>query len=59
MARNLMEDYGAFDHNAEKGGHGEAGSFFRRAFKFLTNRYLVLAVGFSVFGVIILIMTTP
>ena len=57
MARNLMEDYGAFDHNAEKGGHGEAGSFFRRAFKFLTNRYLVLAVGFSIFGVIILIMT--
>ena len=44
MARNLMDDYGAFDHNAEKGGHGEAGSLFRRAFKFLTNRYLVLAV---------------
>ncbi len=57
MARNLMDDYGAFDHNAEKGGHGEAGSFIKRAFKFLTNRYLVLAVGFSVFGVIILIMT--
>ena len=57
MARNLMDDYGAFDHNAEKSNKADAGSVFRRAFRFLTNRYLVLAVGFSVFGVIILIMT--
>ena len=57
MARNLIEDYGAFDHNAEKGGHAEAGSVLKRAFKFLTNRYLVLAELFSIFGVIILAMT--
>ena len=57
MARNLIDDYGAFDHNAEKSNKADAGSVFRRAFRFLTNRYLVLAVGFSVFGVIILIMT--
>ena len=57
MARNLIDDYGAFDHNAERANRADAGSFIRRAFKFLTNRYLVLAVGFSTFGVIILIMT--
>ena len=57
MARNLIDDYGAFDHNAEKSNKADASSVFRRAFRFLTNRYLVLAVGFSVFGVIILIMT--
>ena len=57
MARNLIEDYGAFDHNAEKGGHAEAGSVLKRAFKFLTNRYLVLAELFTIFGIIILIMT--
>ena len=53
MAGNLIDDYGAFDHNAEKGGHAEAGSVLKRAFKFLTNRYLVLGVGFVTFGVII------
>ncbi len=58
MARNLTDDYGAFDNNAEKSGRANAGSFFKGAFKFLTNRYLVLAAGFSVFGIIILVMTT-
>ena len=58
MARNLIEDYGAFDNNAEKGGRNDAGSLLKRAFNFLTNRYLVLAAIFVTFGVIILIMTT-
>ena len=59
MARNLIEDYGAFDNNAEKGGRNDAGSLLKRAFNFLTNRYLVLAAIFVTFGVIILIMTYP
>ena len=58
MAGNLIDDYGAFDHNAEKGGKNENTSFFRRAFDFLTNRYLVLGVIFVAFGVAILVMTT-
>ena len=39
MARNLIEDYGAFDNNAEKGGRNDAGSLIKRLFSFLTNRY--------------------
>ena len=57
MARNLIDDYGAFDNNAEKGSKNDAGSVFKRLFSFFTNRYLVLAVGFVTFGVIILVMT--
>ncbi len=57
MARNLTEDYGAFDHNAEKGNRNDAGSLLKRAFVFLTNRYLVLGAGFVIFGIVILIMT--
>ena len=58
MAGNLIDDYGAFDHNAEKGSKNENASFLRRAFDFLTNRYLVLGVIFVAFGVAILVMTT-
>ena len=58
MAGNLIDDYGAFDNNAEKGGKNDAGSLFRRLVGFITNRYLVLGVGFITFGVIILVMTT-
>ncbi|MBO4578768.1 MAG: hypothetical protein J5715_01315, partial [Clostridiales bacterium] len=58
MAGNLIDDYGAFDNNAEKGGKNDAGSLFRRLVSFLTNRYLVMGVGFCTFGLIILIMTT-
>ena len=58
MARNLTDDYGAFDHNAERGGKNDTGSIFRRVIQFLTNRYLVLGIGFVAFGVAILIMTT-
>ena len=58
MAGNLIDDYGAFDNNAEKGSKNDAGSLVKRLFSFLTNRYLVLGVGFVAFGVIILVMTT-
>lgn len=58
MAGNLIDDYGAFDNNAERGSKNDAGSLFKRFFSFLTNRYLVLGVGFVTFGVIILVMTT-
>ncbi len=58
MAGNLIDDYGAFDNNAERGSKNDAGSLFKRLFSFLTNRYLVLGVGFVTFGVIILVMTT-
>ena len=58
MAGNLIDDYGAFDNNAERGSKNDAGSLFKRFFSFLTNRYLVLGVGFVAFGVIILVMTT-
>ena len=58
MAGSLIDDYGAFDNNAEKNGKKDAGSLFRRLIEFLTNRYLVLGVGFVTFGVIILVMTT-
>jgi len=58
MARNLTDDYGAFDHNAEKGGNNETRSRLKRIFVFLTNRYLVLGVGFVAFGIAILVMTT-
>ncbi|MBR2821476.1 MAG: hypothetical protein IKD91_06340 [Clostridiales bacterium] len=57
MARNLIEDYGAFDNNAERGGRNDAGSLIKRLFSFLTNRYLVLGAIFVAFGIIILIMT--
>ena len=57
MAGNLIDDYGAFDNNAERGGKTDAGSLFRRIIQFLTNRYLVLAVIFLAFGVAILVMT--
>ena len=58
MAGNLIDDYGAFDNNAEKGSKNDAGSLFKRLISFLTNRYLVLGAGFVAFGVIILVMTT-
>ena len=58
MAGNLIDDYGAFDNNVERGSKNDAGSLFKRFFSFLTNRYLVLGVGFVTFGVIILVMTT-
>ena len=58
MARNLTDDYGAFDNNAERGNRNDAGSLFKRVFVFLTNRYLVLGAGFVIFGIMILIMTT-
>ena len=58
MTGNLIDDYGAFDNNAERGSKNDAGSLFKRFFSFLTNRYLVLGVGFVAFGVIILVMTT-
>ena len=57
MARNLIEDYGAFDNNAERGGRNDAGSLIKRLFSFLTNRYLVLGAIFVAFGIVILIMT--
>ncbi|MBR4556667.1 MAG: hypothetical protein IKO15_04210 [Clostridiales bacterium] len=57
MARNLVDDYGAFDNNAEKSNKNDAGSILKRLFSFLTNRYLVLGIVFVTFGVIILIMT--
>ena len=57
MARNLTEDYGAFDHNAERSERSEQTSLFFRAFRFLTNRYLVLASIFAAFGVAIFVMT--
>ena len=58
MARNLTEDYGTFDNNAEKNNRNDPTSLFKKLFVFLTNRYLVLGIGFVTFGVIILIMTT-
>ena len=58
MAGNLIDDYGVFDHNAEKGGNKETRSLLKRIFVFLTNRYLVLGVGFVAFGIAILVMTT-
>lgn len=58
MARNLTEDYGAFDNNADKGGRHDGKSVFKRAFSFLTNRYLVLGAIFCIAGVAILVMTT-
>ncbi len=58
MAGNLTDDFGAFDNNAERNEKAGAGLFFSRLFSFLTNRFLVLGVGFVTFGVIILIMTT-
>lgn len=58
MARNLTEDYGAFDNNAEKRNKTDAGSIIKQLFGFLTNRYLVLGITFVTFGVVILIMTT-
>ncbi len=58
MARNLTEDYGTFDNNAEKNNRNDPTSLIKKLFVFLTNRYLVLGIGFVTFGVIILIMTT-
>ena len=58
MAGNLTDDYGAFDHNAEIGNRHDTRSLFKRIFVFLTNRYLVLGVGFVAFGIAILVMTT-
>ena len=58
MAGNLIEDYGAFDNNADKQNRNDAGSLIKQLFVFLTNRYLVMGVGFVTFGIIILIMTT-
>ena len=57
MARNLIDDYGAFDHNAEVGERPEQVSFLRRIFNIFTNRYLVLGAGFVAFGIAILVMT--
>lgn len=57
MARNLTEDYGTFDNNAEKNNRNDPTSLIKKLFVFLTNRYLVLGIGFVTFGVIILIMT--
>ena len=39
MAGNLIDDYSAFDNNAERGGKNDAGSLLKRVFTFLTNRY--------------------
>ena len=58
MARNLTEDYGAFDNNAERGGRADTASFLKRVYQFLINRYLVLALGFIAFGIAIFITTT-
>ena len=57
MARNLTDDYGAFDHNAERGEKQEQVSLIKRAFSLFTNRYLVLGAVFVAFGVAILVMT--
>ena len=57
MARNLIEDYGAFDNNAERGDKNEQDSFIKRAFRLFSNRYLVLGAGFVAFGIAILVMT--
>ena len=57
MARNLTEDYGAFDHNAERGEKQEQISLIRRIFNLFTNRYLVLGAVFVAFGIAILVMT--
>ena len=57
MARNLIEDYGAFDNNAERGDKNEQVSFIKRAFRLFSNRYLVLGAGFVAFGIAILVMT--
>ncbi|MCR5383100.1 MAG: hypothetical protein K6E72_00445 [Saccharofermentans sp.] len=57
MARNLIEDYGAFDNNAERDDKNEQVSFIKRAFRLFSNRYLVLGAGFVAFGIAILVMT--
>ena len=57
MARNLIEDYGAFDNNAERGDKNEQVSFIKRVFRLFSNRYLVLGAGFVAFGIAILVMT--
>ena len=57
MARNLTEDYGAFDHNAERSEKQEQVSLVRRIFNLFTNRYLVLGAIFVAFGAAILVMT--
>ena len=57
MARNLTDDYGAFDNNAERGDKNEQVSLIKRAFRFFSNRYLVLGAGFVAFGIAILVMT--
>ncbi|MBR3247743.1 MAG: hypothetical protein IKG03_05040 [Clostridiales bacterium] len=57
MARNLTEDYGAFDNNTERGEKQEQVSLLKRALGFFTNRYLVLGAIFVAFGIAILVMT--
>ena len=49
-------DYGAFDRNPVSGDDKKEG-FFPFLKSIVTNRYLVLASLFSVFGVVILVMT--
>ena len=58
MATDLkIDDYGAFDRNSDNGGKNENNGFFKRLLSLFGNRYLVLAVIFSAFGVVILFMT--
>ena len=58
MAADLkIDDYGAFDRNSENNGGKEKNNLFKRFMSLFSNRFLVLAVIFSSFGVAILVMT--
>ena len=58
MATDLkIDDYGAFDRDSENGGKNDNGNLFKRFLGLFSNRFLVLAVIFSSFGVAILFMT--
>ena len=58
MAPDLkIEDYNAFDRNSDNAGKNDKNSLFKRFLSLFSNRFLVLAVIFSSFGVAILVMT--
>lgn len=58
MAPNMkIDDYGAFDRNSAKSSTGRHSGFLSALLGMFGSRYLVLAVAFCIFGVIILAMT--
>ena len=58
MAADLkIEDYNAFDRNSDNSGKNDKNNLFKRFLSLFSNRYLVLALIFTSFGVAILVMT--